>query len=407
MEKREYMKKIIILVTTVVVILAVVIGFWLYKEHKENERIDAEAVTFRENMTIEFGKKAKISDFIENLNGNLIEDREIDTEKLGDIKVTFDFKNIKNKKRTREFIVKVVDVNAPQIFSGSSYTVKVGYSKNLTDVLLSADDIDDNPKREIVGDYDMNTAGNYNLTYVVTDSSGNETKKDFTLYVKEKIESGDTSKPEPLPIADVLINHKRENTKIGIDVSKWQGDINWQEVKDSGVEFVMIRMGYQTDYDGDYKIDPYFVSNIEGAKAVGLPVGLYFYSYAKNVNQAKEQAEWVKENLKDYEIDLPIAFDWESWSSFNTTGMSLYTINKSANTFLDVLQEAGYKGMLYSSKSYLEKIWYPTSYETWLAQYNDKATYGGEYSMWQMSSSGRVGGIKGDVDIDIMYLNKR
>lgn len=168
----------------------------------------------------------------------------------------------------------------------------------------------------------------------------------------------------------------------------------------------MIRIGYQTDYDGEYVLDPYFVQNIQGAKAVGLPVGLYFYSYSKNVNQAREQAEWVKTQLKSYEIDLPIAFDWESWSSFNTTGMSLYTINKSANVFLDTLAEAGYKGMLYSSKNYLEKIWYPTKYETWLAQYNNKATYAGEYSIWQMSSTGKVSGIKGDVDIDIMYMDK-
>lgn len=83
--------------------------------------------------------------------------------------------------------------------------------------------------------------------------------------------------------------------------------------------------------------------------------------------------------------------------------MSLYTINKVANTFLNKLAEEGYKGMLYSSKNYLEKIWYPTEHETWLAQYNTKATYKGVYSIWQMSSVGRVNGIKGDVDIDIMY----
>ena len=79
----------------------------------------------------------------------------------------------------------------------------------------------------------------------------------------------------------------------------------------------MIRMGYQTKYDGEYVVDPYFVSNIEGVKSQGIPVGIYFYSYAKNVKQAKEQAEWVKENLKDYKIDLPVAFDWESCTLSN------------------------------------------------------------------------------------------
>jgi len=86
--------------------------------------------------------------------------------------------------------------------------------------------------------------------------------------------------------------------------------------------------------------------------------------------------------------------------------MSLYTINKAANTFLGILEEAGYEGMLYSSKNYLEKIWYPSKYKTWLAQYSDKATYDGEYAIWQMSCLGKVEGINGDVDIDMMYMDK-
>lgn len=401
------MKKIIIPIVIVIVILIAVISIWLYKEHQENIRLDRESVILKDNLEVEFGEKVKVSDFIENLNGSLVNDYEINTEELGDVKLSFEYINIKNRKRKFEFTIKIIDVNAPKIFSGNSYTVNVGYNKKLTDVLLSADDIDNNPKREILGEYDTNTAGNYNLTYLVTDSSGNKTEKEFVLYVKEKTNNNNVApEPEPTDISDILNNYKTEKTKIGIDVSKWQQDINWEEVKNSGIEFAMIRMGYQTDYDGEYVVDPYFISNIEGAKSVNLPVGIYFYSYAKNVNQAEEQAKWVIENLKDYEIDLPVAFDWESWNSFNTTGMSLYTINKVANTFLDILEQAGYKGMLYSSKTYLEKIWYPTKHTTWLAQYNDRATYNGEYLIWQMSSTGRVNGIKGNVDIDVMYLEK-
>lgn len=399
------MKKVVIIGIILLVILAVGISAWLYYEEQENLRLDQEDFVLKENLSIEFGKKVKISDFIKTLNGTLLKDEEIDTEKLGKIEISTEFRNSKNRKRTKTFTIQVIDITPPKIFSGNSYTVKVGYQKKLTDVLLSGDDIDDNPLREIIGEYDLNTPGNYPLTYVVTDASGNQTKKEFVLYVKEKIEQNQI-KEEKLELVDVLEHYKTETTKIGVDVSKWQGEIDWEKVKNAGVEFAMIRMGYQTDYDGDYVIDPYFEANIKGAKEVGLPVGIYFYSYAKNVEQAKEQAEWVIENLKGYKLDLPVAFDWESWSSFNGTGMSFYTINKAANTFLGKLEEAGYQGMLYSSKTYLEKIWYPTEYETWLAQYNNKATYQGEYSIWQMSSTGRVDGIKGNVDIDIMYLKK-
>lgn len=396
--ERGIMKKIMISIV-VIVILVVGICIWQYQE---NKRIDAEAVILKEDLTVQFGESAKVSDFIESLKGSLVEDSEINTEKLGDKQITFAYTNVKKKKKTAQISIKVVDKNPPQIFSGNSYTVQVGFAKNLTDVLLSGDDADDNPTREILGEYDVNTVGDYDLSYCVTDSSGNQTKKDFVLHVKEKSQE-EKAKVKTIELADILQNYKTDDTKIGIDVSKWQEEIDWQEVKKAGIEFAMIRIGYQTQYDGECVLDPCFVANIEGAQNAEIPVGIYFYSYAKNTDQAIEQAEWVKENLKNYEIDLPIAFDWESWNSFNQAGMSFYTINKVANTFLDALEKVGYKGMLYSSKVYLEQIWYPTKYEIWLAQYNNKVTYEGEYSIWQMSEAGKVNGIRENVDIDVMY----
>ncbi|MCI8392707.1 MAG: hypothetical protein HFJ24_03035 [Clostridia bacterium] len=113
--------------------------------------------------------------------------------------------------------------------------------------------------------------GDYPLTYVVTDSSGNETKQNFTLHVIEKSTNSEPpAEKEKFPIENILSDYKTEKTKVGIDVSKWQGEIDWQKVKNAGVEFAIIRMGYQTDYDGDCKLDPYFIQNIEGAKNVRI-----------------------------------------------------------------------------------------------------------------------------------------
>lgn len=402
------MKKqtLIILLTIVSILIIIAIG-WIIIDKKENEKIDAEAVTLKENLQIEYGKKAKASDFIENLNGTMVNDTEIDTNKLGKIEVQFEFINIKNKKRTATFYIETKDVTAPKIFSGSSYTVKKGYNKQLENVLMSGDDIDDTPTRKIVGEYDFNTVGDYNLTYVVTDASGNETKKNFVLHVVEPSSNNTTPvEKEKKNIEDIINTYKNEKTKIGIDVSKWQGEIDWQKVKESGIEFAIIRMGYQKDYDADFAIDPYFEQNMEGAKNAGIPVGLYFYSYAKTTAQAEEQANWVKEQIKNYKIDLPIAFDWESWSSFNKANMSFNTINKVADTFMKTISNNGnYTGMLYSSKNYLEKIWYPTEFKTWLAHYTSKTNYTGDYYIWQMCDTGKIDGINADVDIDIMYLN--
>jgi GH25 family lysozyme M1 (1,4-beta-N-acetylmuramidase) len=400
----EYMKRnILIGIIAICIILIFIISIFFYKKiQEENKRIDAESITLKEDLNIEFGEKVNVSDFIDNINGSLIEDYEIDTESLGKKEITFNFLNIKNKLKTATFCINVVDTISPRIFSGSSYTVKVGTNKDLTQVLISGDNIDDTPLREIIGDYDFNTVGDYNLIYKVTDSSGNETQKDFTLHVVENIEESVASQKEPKYWEDIIKNYKNDSTKLGIDVSKWQGEIDWEKVKNAGVEFTIIRLGYQTDYDGECKIDPYFETNMQGAKNAGIPIGLYFYSYAKTLEQAEEQANWVKEKIGEYEISLPIAFDWESWSSFNKTNMSFYKINKVANRFLEILEQNGYKGMLYSSKNYLENIWTPEKYPTWLAHYTSNTDYKGEYYIWQMCDTGRINGINGNVDIDIM-----
>lgn len=397
--------KISICAVLLIILIVAAIATYTYLE---NKRIDAEAITLKKDLSIVFGEEAKVSDFLENLNGTLVKDNEINTEKVGKVKVSFEYINIKNKKRTGTYEIEVKDITEPRIFGGTSYTVTVGNEKDLTQIFLSGDDIDDNPTREIIGEYDFNEVGDYDLKYVITDASGNQTSKDFVLHVKEKSNgSGDTTQPpkkEYTKIEDVIDKYKTDDTKIGIDVSKWQDKIDWAKVKEAGVEFAMIRMGYQKGYDEEYVLDPFFEENIKGAKAENIPVGVYFYSYAKTPKESKEQAEWVVKNISKYDIDLPVAFDWESWNSFNTTKMSFYKLNKSANVFMETVEKAGYEGMLYSSKTYLEDIWYPTEYQTWLAHYTKKGTnYTGDYSMWQLCQNGKVDGINNDVDIDVMY----
>ena len=104
-----------------------------------------------------------------------------------------------------------------------------------------------------------------------------------------------------------------------------------------------------------------FEQNIRAAEGIGLPVGVYFYSYANSIEQAIEQANWIATKLQNYTVELGVAFDWENWGDFNSAGMSFRTIRKVAETFLDRLDEHGYRGNLYSSKNYLEKFGSPIS----------------------------------------------
>ncbi len=433
-------KKPLFIALVAVILLLAGLAIFLVHDHLENQRLDAESVTLEENLTVEFNHPAKVSDFLAELQGELVEDFEINTERLGDQEITFEYINIKNRKRPSKFTIEVIDATKPSIFGGSAYTVYTGYEGDLTNLMLSADDIDDNPTREIRGDYDLDKPGSYTLEYAITDASGNEAVKSFILNVIDP-PTTTSNEPEPEPelmnISDIIKTHKTKNTKIGVDVSQWQGDIDWAKAKSDGVEFAMLRIGYQRGFGGEYILDPTFESNFKNAKANNLPLGIYFYSYADSPAEAQAQADWILKTLDevaranglDPSLELGIAFDWESWVYFNGAGMSLYTINKVAETFLQTVQTAGYKPLLYSSKNYLDLIWQPetlaeklskqlsasngatssaakSTFDVWLAQYYDRVTYDGDYQIWQMTDSGAVAGIDGPVDVDILYLEE-
>ena len=397
-------KKIIIIASICILVIAIIVGILIFID-KENERKeDAVALTLKDNLTVEFGSKVKVSDFIEELQGSLIEDNLVDTGKLGKVTVNFDYKSIRNKKKNKSFEINVIDTTKPMIYMGSSITVKIGYEKDILDLIFSGDNADSTPERKIIGEYDVNTLGKYNLTYSIKDSSGNEETQDFVLNVVENEAGGSsniTSNKKVL-FEDAISRYKNENTKLGIDVSQWQGEIDWKKVKEAGAEFAIIRIGYQKGYDKENALDPYFIKNIEGAKKNGLDVGIYFYSYAKTKKEAEEQANFIADNLKDYEIDLPIAFDWESWSSFVKCNMSFYDINQVAKTYEKTLNNRGYKTSLYGSKNYLQRVWNVDEFENvWLAHYTEETDYDKKYYLWQMCNTGRIDGIGGDVDIDI------
>lgn len=406
---REFIKRKPFIITSIIigVILLVFIIILIIVEidRQETIRLDAESVVLQENLTVPYGQETHVSDFLAELKGELVEDKLINTNTLGTQEITFEYINLKNKKRPAQFFINVADVTAPKIYGNSSYSVPVNYTGDLTNLMLSGDDLDDQPVREVIGTYDLSQTGIYHLTYQITDAYQNRTTQDFTLNVYQPT-SGSTSPSvdsEKLPIAEAIKTYKTSQAQIGIDVSQWQGEIDWQKVQQSGVEFAMIRLGYQYEFEGEYILDPYFTANVEGAGAAGLPVGVYFYSYARTREQAQDQAEWILEQISPYQLELGVAFDWESWSEFNQADMSFTTINSVANTFLETLEQSGHTGILYSSKVYLDRIWDLDNHSVWLAQYYHTPTYEGEFDMWQFSSSGRVSGIYGDVDLNLKY----
>lgn len=393
-------RNIIIILSGILGIILLTIGnIYLFSESNEAKEEDIVRKYLNTSNEIEVYEDKYISDFIEVKNGTL-NDKKINTKHIGKEQVKFTYRNERGKEKVGYFEVNIVDKTSPIIFISDTYTYIKNSNINIEENVLCGDNYDKTPICRIEGEYDLNQVGNYSVIYKATDSSGNETVKPITLKVIEKSNSrGVVSK---ISLDEIKTKYLTENTVLGIDVSKWQQTIDYEKVKESGIDFVMIRIGTQKGPKEESVIDAYFKENIENAQKVGLKVGVYYYSYASSIKEAKKQAKWVIEQLEPYKIDLPVVFDWECYTFFNSFHISLHDLNEIADTFLKNIEKEGYEGMLYGSKNYLETIWETGKYKTWLAHYTEKTTYNDEYLMWQFTNRGSVPGISTMVDVDVM-----
>lgn len=191
-------------------------------------------------------------------------------------------------------------------------------------------------------------------------------------------------------------------TVKGIDVSKWQGAVDFKKVKAAGYSFVILNAGY-----GRYisQKDKYFESNYKNAKAAGLGVGAYWYSYATTADQAKEEAKIFAQAIAGKQFEYPLAYDVEDSTQAK---LSNTVINNMCKAFCDYMESLGYYVSVYSYSSFLaNKISaaVKSKYDIWLAEFTSatKPSYKGEYGIWQHSSTGKVSGVNGNVDLNLCY----
>ena len=193
---------------------------------------------------------------------------------------------------------------------------------------------------------------------------------------------------------------------MGIDVSKWNGSIDWNAVKNSGVSYVIIRCGYRGSTTGAMIEDPVFKSNIKGASAAGLKVGVYFFSQAVNEVEAVEEASMTIGLIKNYSISYPVFLDVEP-SGGRADKIDRDTRTKVIKAYCETLRNSGYTAGVYANKTWLESymnVGELGSYKIWLAQYNTAPTYAGRIDLWQYTSKGSVAGISGHTDLNLSYL---
>lgn len=348
-------------------------------------------------------EEISINSFLTEANVIILNGSElIDTSEIGEKSVTVKYSQ-NDTEGEKKLTYKVEDTEAPVILnSGWNPYHRIGTAFDLNNYVGFGDNYDSNPILTYDGYIDANTIGDYSLTAYVTDSSGNSTSFDVTISVVNSVPTPPDER-QRVDFSDFASIYGGEGKRVGIDVSTWQGAIDWNAVRDAGCQFAVIRIGYSY---GNIVMDDRFYANIEGARAAGIDLSVYFYTTANTEDEIKEQARWIAETLNGAEMNLPVGFDWEEFGGFQKYGMSIKEFNDLYALFHDEMAAYGYDTMLYSSKNFLNNVWNENSKTispVWLAHYVEDTDYDGDYTFWQQSSCGRIAGIYGDVDMNIMY----
>ena len=198
----------------------------------------------------------------------------------------------------------------------------------------------------------------------------------------------------------------KQDSYPGVDVSSFQGEIDWKKVKNSGIRFAMVRLGYRGyGQAGNMVVDEYARKNLEGAQKAGLEVGAYFFSQATSIDEVDDEIFFFMQTLGDFELTMPIVLDWEYISdTARTAHVDARTLTDMQKHFCETMVNFGYTPMVYfnwhlsDSTLFLSEL---EDYPFWLALYQNRMTYPFRVEMWQYTCTGRVPGIQGDVDINV------
>ncbi len=270
-----------------------------------------------------------------------------------------------------------------------------------------------------------NNVASYNTENVVVEEKEESAPKEITIY---DIEEGYLTVPynnqankhtynweQYLNTSEGLYKYEDENyeSKIGVDVSSHQKNINWKKVKEAGVDFAILRIGYRGyGESGKIVLDPYFEENYRKAKKEGIEIGVYFFSQAITMEEVKEEAEFVLNHIDEKEITYPVVFDLEKIKNdtARTDNLTVDEITNMALEFCKNIEEKGYTASIYgNAKTFTQrmKLEQFNNYNKWYADYQEKPLYPYEFDIWQYTEEGTINGVSGNVDIDIQFVKKQ
>ena len=222
-----------------------------------------------------------------------------------------------------------------------------------------------------------------------------------------------TIPPERNPYDQIAFQYNRHNylklqnltSYAGVDGSAFQGKIDWKKVKQSGIDFASIRLGYRGYESGKLVEDEYAKTNLKNAKAAGLRIGAYFFSQALNIRETDQEIQFMLKILGNTQLDMPIVLDWEiPVAEARTANMDPATLTDMLDYFARVMNGKGFETMVYFNWNMSKNLLYLSDLEDqpfWLALYQDRMTFPYKVEMWQYTDKGKVPGIQGDVDINV------
>lgn len=258
---------------------------------------------------------------------------------------------------------------------------------------------------------------NSKIKVAVKDKVEYSTIEDISYYIKSEDEvdasvedTEENGAKEDADGTEMMSPVLSEESKFGIDVSKWNKEIDWKKVKEAGVDYAIIRCGYRGASTGSLVEDPYFATNIQKATEAGVKVGLYFFTQATNEVEAVEEASMVIMLCNEYRLTYPIFIDTEgAGGNGRADALDKETRTAVCEAFCETIEDAGYTGGVYASKNWLLKkvdAGRLDKYVIWLAEYKSTPSYEGDFHIWQYTSSGSINGINGRVDLNISLLTE-
>lgn len=362
----------------------------------------------KESVELKQGASYTRQDVLRNIDfdeGEIEYQSDIDEQFPGTYRVYVTATDESGNRSEISYEVFIKDSEAPVVLNyGDGAMILRGEDFDISDIISYGDDFDPKPKIEVEGKVNTAKVGTYPLTVTLTDQAENVTSWDLDVRVVSRYPKEDEAEEEVYPFADFYEEYKQDDRLIGIDVSEWQGDIDFVKLKEAGCEFVMLRIGFSRN--GTLYLDKSFKDNLAKAKSVGMPLGVYYYSNDKSAEEVRSVFRQIVSELGDTRLELPVVFDWENFMDFQYYEISLKDLDHMYQVFEEEAEKMGYTPMLYGSKYYLENLWRKTDKRTiWLAHYTDWSSYEGKYKLWQTCAWGQVDGIEENVDFDVLFLD--